>query len=165
MPRLTQITRKLKTEAGNATHFVVFDACRNTLKLTRAGSRALVQSKGFVPVAQESGMLIAYATAEGELTSDVGAGAGPYARALAEEIIKPGVEAVAMFRVVQRRVRMAIKQELWLQRNGRRVSRRCGNALSVATWSAERYDRGQRWPNPMVDTHQRRRSAKARGSG
>src|SRR5262245_20592129 len=46
--RLTEITRKLKTEAGNATHFVVFDACRNTLKLTRAGSRAVVQSKGFV---------------------------------------------------------------------------------------------------------------------
>jgi uncharacterized caspase-like protein len=31
--RLTEITRKLKTEAGNATHFVVFDACRNTFAL------------------------------------------------------------------------------------------------------------------------------------
>jgi uncharacterized caspase-like protein len=68
--RLTEITRKLKAEAGNATHFVVFDACRNTLKLTQPGSRAVVQSKGFVPVAQENGMLIAYATAEGELASD-----------------------------------------------------------------------------------------------
>jgi transcriptional regulator with XRE-family HTH domain len=29
--RLNEITRKLKVEAGNATHFVVFDACRNTL--------------------------------------------------------------------------------------------------------------------------------------
>jgi uncharacterized caspase-like protein len=73
--RLTEITRKLKTEAGNATHFVVFDACRNTLKLTQPGSRAIVQSKGFVPLTQENGMLIAYATAEGELASDVGAGA------------------------------------------------------------------------------------------
>jgi hypothetical protein len=52
------------------------------LKLTRAGSRALVQSKGFVPVAQENGMLIAYATAEGELASDVGDSAGPYAKSL-----------------------------------------------------------------------------------
>ena len=112
--RLTEITRKLKTEAGNATHFVVFDACRNTLKLTNAGSRALVQSKGFVPVVQESGMLIAYATAEGELASDLGAGAGPYAKVLAEEIVRPGIEAVTMFRVVQRRVRMAIKQEPYL---------------------------------------------------
>ena len=112
--RLTEITRKLKTEAGNATQFVVFDACRNTLKLTNACSRALVQSKGFVPVVQESGMLIAYATAEGELASDLGAGAGPYAKVLAEEIVRPGIEAVTMFRVVQRRVRMAIRQEPYL---------------------------------------------------
>src|SRR5262245_10861114 len=112
--RLTEITRKLKTEAGNATHFVVFDACRNTLKLKRTGSRALVQSKGFVPVTQESGMLIAYATAEGELASDVGTEAGPYAKTLAEEIVKPGVEAVVMFRNVQRRIRAAIKQEPYL---------------------------------------------------
>jgi formylglycine-generating enzyme required for sulfatase activity len=112
--RLTEITRRLKAEAGNATHFVVFDACRNTLKLTQPGSRAVVQSKGFVPVAQENGMLIAYATAEGELASDVGAGAGPYAKVLADEIVKPGIEAVVMFRAVQRRVRAAIRQEPYL---------------------------------------------------
>src|SRR5215831_1272471 len=112
--RLTEITRKLKDEAGNATHFVVFDACRNTLKLRRTGTKAIVQSKGFVPVSQESGMLIAYATAEGALASDVGAGAGPYAIVLADEVVKPGVEAVAMFRNVQRRVRTAIGQEPYL---------------------------------------------------
>lgn len=59
-------------------------------------------------------MLIAYATAEGELASDVGAGSGPYAKILAEEIVKPGVEAVYMFRRVQVRVRTAIGQEPWL---------------------------------------------------
>jgi len=112
--RLTEITRKLKTEASNATYFVVFDACRNTLKLTQPGSRAVVQSKGFVPVAQENGMLIAYATAEGELASDVGSGAGPYAKVLVEEVVKPGIEAVTMFRNVQRRVRTAIRQEPYL---------------------------------------------------
>src|SRR5215472_17574471 len=112
--RLTEITRKLKTEASNATHFVVFDACRNTLKLTQPGSRAVVQSKGFVPVAQENGMLIAYATAEGELASDVGTGAGPYAKVLVAEVVKPGIEAVVMFRAVQRRVRAAIRQEPYL---------------------------------------------------
>ena len=57
--RLTEITRKLKDEAGNATHFVVFDACRNTLKLRKTGTKAIVQFKGFVPVSQESGMLVA----------------------------------------------------------------------------------------------------------
>src|SRR5215467_5415613 len=112
--RLTEITRKLKDEAGNATHFVVFDACRNTLKLRKTGTKAIVQSKGFVPVSQESGMLIAYATAEGALASDVGTRAGPYATALTDEMVKPGVEAVAMFRNVQRRVRTAIGQEPYL---------------------------------------------------
>jgi TRAP-type mannitol/chloroaromatic compound transport system substrate-binding protein len=112
--QLTTVTRQLKRDAANATHFVVFDACRNVLKLKKAGSRALVQSKGFVPVSQEPGMLIAYATAEGELASDIGDGAGPYAKVLAEEIAKPGVEAVTMFRNVQRRVRVAIKQEPYL---------------------------------------------------
>jgi uncharacterized caspase-like protein len=73
-----------------------------------------VQAKGFVPVAQENGMLIAYATAEGELATDVGAGAGPYAKALAEEIVKLGIEAVVMFRAVRRRVRATIKQEPYL---------------------------------------------------
>jgi hypothetical protein len=41
--RLNEIMRKLKAEAGNATHFVVFDACRNALKLkqTLVGARAV----------------------------------------------------------------------------------------------------------------------------
>jgi hypothetical protein len=112
--RLTEITRKLKEEAGNATHFVVFDACRNTLKLRKSGTKAIVQSRGFVPVNQESGMLIAYATAEGALASDVGKSAGPYATVLADEVVKPGFEAVAMFRNVQRRVRTASGQEPYL---------------------------------------------------
>jgi hypothetical protein len=40
--------------------------------------------------------------------------AGPYANVLAEEIVKPGIEAVVMFRAVQRRVRVAIHQEPYL---------------------------------------------------
>jgi uncharacterized caspase-like protein len=111
---LSEITRKLRSEAGNAAHFVVFDACRNALRLNKKSTRGIVQAKGFAPVAFERGMLIAFATAEGELTSDIGDGAGPYAKILAEEIIKPGVEAVAMFRRVQVQVRSAIGQEPYL---------------------------------------------------
>jgi hypothetical protein len=55
--------------AGPRANCQLLDATRRR----RIGSRAVVQSKGFVPVAQESGMLVAYATAEGELASDVGA--------------------------------------------------------------------------------------------
>jgi formylglycine-generating enzyme required for sulfatase activity/uncharacterized caspase-like protein len=112
--RVTEITSKLRAESTNATHFVVFDACRNALKLKKPGTRALVQAEGFKPVREESGMLIAFATAEGELASDVGEGAGPYSRALSEEIVKPGVESVTMFRRVQLRLRAAIGQEPWL---------------------------------------------------
>jgi hypothetical protein len=113
--RLNEITRKLKSEAANATHFVVFDACRNTLKLSAPGTRSgLLQAKGYVSVGQESGMLISYATAEGELASDEGHGAGLYARVLAEEIVRPGVEAVSMFRAVQIRVKESIGQDPWL---------------------------------------------------
>jgi hypothetical protein len=112
--RLNEITRRLKEDAGQATHFVVFDACRNELKLKKSGSKAVIRTKGFAPIGQESGMLIAYATAEGELASDVGTGAGPYARVLAEEIVRPGVEAVSMFRRVQLRVKETINQSPWL---------------------------------------------------
>jgi len=53
-------------------------------------------------------------TAESELASDIGTGAGPYVKVLAEEIFKPGIEAVTMFRRVQVPVRSAIGQEPWL---------------------------------------------------
>jgi hypothetical protein len=73
----SEVLAILRGEAPNAAHYLVLDACRNTLQGARGG-------KGFVPVgqqsgvlAQESGMLIAYATAEGELASDAGVGAGP----------------------------------------------------------------------------------------
>ncbi|MBI1385812.1 MAG: SUMF1/EgtB/PvdO family nonheme iron enzyme [Rhizobiales bacterium] len=111
---LDDITEKLRRQAAAATHFVVFDACRNDLRLTTPDGKSVIGAKGFVPVREVRGMLIAYATAEGEIASDRGEGAGPYARALAEEIAAPGVEAVAMFRRVQLRVQRAIGQEPWL---------------------------------------------------
>jgi uncharacterized protein YbbC (DUF1343 family) len=111
--RLRDITRKLKEEADEAIHFVVFDACRNVLKLRRAGTRAYIQARGYVPEGLRSGMLIAYATAEGETAADGGA----YAAILAEEIVKPGVEAFAMFRAVQLRVREATGEEPWMSQS------------------------------------------------
>jgi uncharacterized caspase-like protein len=112
--RLKGIMDSLKDDAPNATHFIVFDACRNSLRLREPSSKALVQAKGFEPVRMAPGMLVAYATAEGETASDLGEGVGPYARVLAQEILKPGVEAVTMFRNVQLRVRDDTHQEPWL---------------------------------------------------
>jgi uncharacterized caspase-like protein len=89
--RLKAIMDTLKDNAPNATHFIVFDACRNSLRLREPTSKALVQAKGFEPVRMAPGMLVAYATAEGETASDLGEGVGPYARVLAQEILKPGL--------------------------------------------------------------------------
>src|SRR5262249_60693800 len=61
-----------------------------------------------------AGVLIAYATAPKQTASDVGEGGGPYAKTLAEEIVKPDFEAVAMFRNVQLKVKQWIGQDPWL---------------------------------------------------
>lgn len=110
----SSIIDRLSTQAPNATHYVVFDACRNELNLTGPGAKALGAEKGFVPVGHASGLLIAYSTAPKQTASDTGERGGPYATILAEELVKPNVEAVTMFRNVQIRVKQAIGQDPWL---------------------------------------------------
>ncbi|MGO9173681.1 MAG: caspase family protein [Rhodomicrobium sp.] len=109
-----QIIDLLSKQAANATQFVVFDACRNELNLSGSAAKAIGADKGFVPVANAAGLLIAYATAPNRTASDAGEGGGPYAKALAEELLKPGIEAVTMFRNVQIKVKQTIGQDPWL---------------------------------------------------
>lgn len=104
----------MSKQAPAATHYLVFDACRNELNVGGSNSKALGSDKGFTPIADTSGLLIAYATAPRRTASDVGDGGGPYARVLAEELTRPNVEAVSMFRNVQIRVKEAIGQDPWL---------------------------------------------------
>jgi hypothetical protein len=111
---LNDIVSKLREQAPEATHYVVFDACRDELRLARQGKKALGAEKGFTPVSTVTGVMIAFATAPGRTASDVGQRAGPYASALAEELPKPGVEAVTMFRNVQLKVKQTIGQDPWL---------------------------------------------------
>ncbi len=111
---LNDIVSKLREQAPEATHYVVFNACRDELRLTRQGKKALGAKKGFTPVSTVTGVMIAYATAPGQTASDVGQKAGPYAAALAEEMPRPGLEAVTMFRNVQLKVKQAIGQDPWL---------------------------------------------------
>lgn len=101
-------------EAPGATHYLVFDACRNELNVGGTAAKSLGADKGFVPIADTSGLLIAYATAPKRTASDVGQGGGPYAKVLAEELLRPGIEAVSMFRNVQIRVKQSINQDPWL---------------------------------------------------
>ncbi|MGO9544391.1 MAG: caspase domain-containing protein [Rhodomicrobium sp.] len=75
---LRELLDRLNAEAPDAKHFVIFDACRNALKLKETGGKALSQPKGFQAIRNiPGGMLIAFATAEGELASDQGAEGRP----------------------------------------------------------------------------------------
>jgi len=44
----SDVIEKLSRQAPQATHYVVFDACRNELRLSSAGQKALGAEKGFV---------------------------------------------------------------------------------------------------------------------
>ncbi len=106
----SSVIDKLSKRAPRATHFVVFDACRNELNVTGALGKGLGDEKSFVPVSDVRGMLIAYATGEKRTASD----SGKFAEILAEELPKKGVEAVEMFRRVQLRVQQTLQQEPWM---------------------------------------------------
>jgi uncharacterized caspase-like protein len=96
--------------AGNATHFIIFDACRNELTLAGSPGKTLSADKGFAPVNDVNGILIAYSTAQKKTAAD----SGMFARILSEELVKDGVEAFGVFREVHLRVREIMKQEPWL---------------------------------------------------
>jgi Caspase domain len=110
---LNTLVENLRAQAPGATHYVVFDACRNELNLTRRGQKALTE-KGFVPMAYTPGVLVAYATAPGRTASDRGTDGGTYAKALADEIMKPGVDSMLVFSRVARRVQHEIGQDPFL---------------------------------------------------
>ena len=72
-------------------HYLILDACRNTLQGSRGG-------KGFVPVEQQNGVLVAFSMEPGKTARDTGAASGPYAAALAMELVKP----VLRYRKIER---------------------------------------------------------------
>jgi hypothetical protein len=90
---------KLLDGARAAAKFVIFDACRNELQLPTKDT-----SKGLVPVSEQQGMFIAYASAPGRTASDRGETSGPYAAALAAELAKVGVDHLSLFQNVKETV-------------------------------------------------------------
>ena len=90
----SEVLAILRGEAPNAAHYLVLDACRNTLQGARGG-------KGFVPIRQQSGVLVAFATEPGKAATDLGQGSGPYAAALATELVKPAQNDLLMFHNVR----------------------------------------------------------------
>jgi len=96
--KLGEILDILKREAPDAVHFIVLDACHNNIR----GKKG---AKGFVAVNDyRTGVVLAFATAAGETAADEGATSGPYAAALAEEIVKPGHNDQMVFNAVRARV-------------------------------------------------------------
>jgi uncharacterized caspase-like protein len=90
---------KLLELAQGAVKFVVFDACRNELQLPTRDT-----SKGLVPVAEQQGFFIAYASAPGRTASDKGEASGPYAAALAKELGRQGLDHLNLFQNVKEAV-------------------------------------------------------------
>jgi formylglycine-generating enzyme required for sulfatase activity len=96
--KLDDVLRLLDGARG-AAKFVVFDACRNELQLPSKDT-----SKGLIPIAEQQGMFIAYASAPGRTASDRGESSGPYAAALAAELAKPGLDHLNLFQNVKEAV-------------------------------------------------------------
>jgi hypothetical protein len=96
--KLAEVVDILKNNAPDAVHFIVLDACRNNMR----GQKG---AKGFAPINdQRTGVVLAFATAAGETASDDGASSGPYAAALADEIVVPGRNDQSVFNAVRSRV-------------------------------------------------------------
>ena len=63
---LTDVIDKLRNQSPEATHFVVFDAGRDELRLTRSGKSIFGAEKGFVPVGNTSGVMDRLCDGSGE---------------------------------------------------------------------------------------------------
>ena len=112
---LKEIVNKLRQETSDASHFVVFDACRNEFKAV--GGKGMGGEKGFMPETYPGNMLIAFATETGKTASDRGEDGGIYARTLRDELFHKGVEAFQVFRFVGRKVREQTGQQPWIATN------------------------------------------------
>jgi len=91
------------------TNFLVFDACRD-VPISFSVRSAM---RGLRPEGHRQDMLIAFATAPGKTATDEGV----YAKALSEEMQRPGVLATEVFRAVRSRVLKATKnrQFPWIE--------------------------------------------------
>jgi S1-C subfamily serine protease len=102
---LDTVIGMLENGAPNAAKFVVFDACRNELRLP---TRTTL--KGFVPVREKNGVFIAFSTEPNASASDRGTASGPYAKLLAEELTRPGQDHLTLFQNVKEGVFRATEQ-------------------------------------------------------
>jgi hypothetical protein len=151
---------RLLDGARAAAKFIVFDACRSELQLPTKDT-----TKGLVPVAEQQGMFIAYASAPGHTASDRGEGSGPYAAALATELGHPGLDHLNLFQNVKEAVLAATGgvQQPWESNGlGRRVYL-TGTAPAVVSGSdvAGEWSRIDKTSVAELETFVRRHGASA----
>jgi len=110
---LDQITAAL-SRASASIQIVVLDACRNDPFQSLERSARPVE-QGLVKVAEGRGQLIAFSTAPGKTASDGETGTSPYASALAESVLMPGLSIRQTFDRVRVKVKERTKgqQEPW----------------------------------------------------
>jgi hypothetical protein len=98
--KLDDVMEELRRSAPNASHFLVFDACRTELRVSTRGA-----NRSFAPIARHNGVFIATSTSPDFTATDSPSQAsGPYARALALELRKPGQDHVNLFQNVKAEV-------------------------------------------------------------
>jgi TPR repeat protein len=110
LPLLLHELERAAPEVG----ILVLDACRDNpvavleATLAQQSTRSLRPRQGLAPVESATGLLIAYATAPGQVALDGPAGGNsPYAEALARYLDEPGLEIGILFRKVSAAVRAA----------------------------------------------------------
>lgn len=83
--------------AGNRLNIVILDACRSNPY--KRGFRSA--ARGLARMQAASGILIAYATAPGDVAADGSGANSPYSAALAVAMRKPGLQVEQMFKLVR----------------------------------------------------------------
>lgn len=101
------------TNAGNRLNIVILDACRNN-PFGRRGVRAM--SAGLGQLVAPAGTVIGYATQPDSVAADGVGRNSPYTAALANAVVKPGLDLFATFNEVGLAVKQATggQQQPWL---------------------------------------------------
>ena len=90
---------------ANGIKIMILDACRNNplanrLQQTIAPSRGAAMTRGLARIDKTQGMVVAYATAPGEVAQDGRGRNSPFTAALLKRLQEPGLEIEMMFRRV-----------------------------------------------------------------
>jgi WD40 repeat protein len=93
--KLNEIVNDIRTSAPLADLIVIFDACRSELRVAVRSPTAKTFIAENIPL--EGNALLAFSTEPNQLASDVGTNGGPFATALAKELLSNGANEEEIF--------------------------------------------------------------------